>query len=177
MVKLRILQLHSNFIEYEVIEKEVAIAEEYEEKKQRLEELAVLFTCIEEGDDEDVARRAMEETKSSLEKLKVNRILIYPYAHLSNRLAKPTTALRVVKTMEEHAKEVGIETYRTPFGWCKQFSISIKGHPLAEQFRLVLPGEVEEKIPGSSHRTERLLRRAGRIRESHCLRHSDTQPR
>ena len=145
MVKLRILQLHSNFIEYEVIEKEVAIAEEYEKEKQRLEELAVLFTCIEEGDDEDVARRAIKETKSSLDKLKVNRILIYPYAHLSNALAKPADALKIIKAMEKRAKEMGIETYRTPFGWCKKFSISIKGHPLAEQLRVILPGEIEEK--------------------------------
>lgn len=145
MVKLRILQLHSNFIEYEVIEKEVAIAEEYEKEKQRLEELAVLFTCIEEGDDEDVAKRAIKETKSSLDKLKVNRILIYPYAHLSNTLAKPADALKIIKALERRAKEMGIETYRTPFGWCKKFSISIKGHPLAEQLRVVLPGEIEEK--------------------------------
>ena len=145
MVKLRILQLHSNFIEYEVIEKEVAIAEEYEKEKQRLEELAVLFTCIEEGDDEDVARRAIKETKSSLDKLKVNRILIYPYAHLSNALAKPADALKIIKALERRAKEMGIETYRTPFGWCKKFSVSIKGHPLAEQLRVVLPSEIEEK--------------------------------
>ena len=145
MVKLRILQLHSNFIEYEVIEKEVAIAEEYEKEKQRLEELAVLFTCIEEGDDEDVAKRAIKETKSSLDKLKVNRILIYPYAHLSNTLAKPADALKIIKAMEKRAKEMGIETYRTPFGWCKKFSISIKGHPLAEQLRVVLPGEIKEE--------------------------------
>ena len=145
MVKLRILQLHSNFIEYEVIEKEVAIAEEYEKEKQRLEELAVLFTCIEEGDDEDVAKRAIKETKVSLDKLKVNRILIYPYAHLSNALAKPADALKIIKAMEKRAKEMGIETYRTPFGWCKKFSISIKGHPLAEQLRVVLPGEIKEE--------------------------------
>jgi len=146
MVKLRILQLHSNFIEYEVIEKEVAIAEEYEKEKQRLEELAVLFTCIEEGDDEDVARKAIEETKLSLDKLKVNRILIYPYAHLSNALAKPADALKIIKAMEKRAKEMGIETYRTPFGWCKKFSISIKGHPLAEQLRVVSPGEIGEEV-------------------------------
>jgi len=158
MVKLRILQLHSNFIEYEVIKKEVAIAEECEKKKQRLEELAVLFTCVEEGDDETVARRAIEETKSSLEKLKVNRVLIYPYAHLSNVLAKPADALKVIKAMERRAKEIGIETFRTPFGWNKQFTISIKGHPLAEQFRMVSLGEVEERetVPEALKAEEKL---------------------
>ena len=142
---LRILQLHSNFIEYEPIKKEIATAEKCEKKRQRLEELVVLFTCVEDGDDEAVARKAVEEVKSSLQQLKVNRVLIYPYAHLSSNLAKPTTALKVVKAMEKYAKEAGIETYRTPFGWCKQFSISIKGHPLAEQSKVVVPTEVEEK--------------------------------
>jgi len=142
---LRILQLHSNFIEYKPVKKEAAIAEECEKKKHRLEELIVLFTCVEQGDDETAAKKAIEEIKSSLEKMKVNRILIYPYAHLSNNLANPITALRIVKAMEKHAKEVGVETYRTPFGWCKQFSISIKGHPLAEQAKIILPGELKEE--------------------------------
>jgi len=142
---LRILQLHSNFIEYKPVKKEATIAEECEKKKHRLEELVVLFTCVEQGDDEVVAKKAVEEIKSSLEKMKVNRILIYPYAHLSNNLANPTTALRIVKAMEKHAKEVDIETYRTPFGWCKQFSISVKGHPLAEQAKIILPGELKEE--------------------------------
>ncbi len=155
---MRILQLHSNFIEYEVIEKEVAIAEEYEKEKQRFEELAVLFTCIEKGDDKDVAKRAIEETKSSLDKLKVNRILIYPYAHLSNTLAKPADALKIIKAMEKRAREMGIETYRTPFGWCKKFSISIKGHPLAEQLRVVLPGEIEEEIVPEALKAEEKIK-------------------
>ncbi len=142
---LRILQLHSNFIEYEPIKKEIATAEKCEKKKKRLEELVVLFTCVEDGDDEAVARKAVEEVRSSLQQLKVNRVLIYPYAHLSSNLAKPTNALKVVKAVEKYAKETGIETYRTPFGWCKQFSISIKGHPLAEQSKAILPSELKEK--------------------------------
>jgi len=145
---LRILQLHSNFIEYEPIKKEIATAEKCEKERKRLEDLVVLFTCVEEGDDEATARKAVEEVKSYLQQLKVNKVLIYPYAHLSSNLAKPTTALKVVKAMEKYANETGIETYRTPFGWCKQFSISIKGHPLAEQSKAILPSELkEEKKP------------------------------
>lgn len=142
---MRILQLHSNFIEYKPIKREVKLAEECDEKERRLEELVVLFTCVEEGDDAAVAKRAMEEVKSSLKKLKVNRILIYPYAHLSNKLAKAAQALKVIKAMENHSKELGIETYRTPFGWCKQFAISIKGHPLAEQSKTITPSELKEE--------------------------------
>jgi len=49
--------------------------------------------------------------------------------------------------MEKHARDSGLETHRTPFGWNKQFTISIKGHPLAEQSRTFLPSEAtEEKV-------------------------------
>jgi threonyl-tRNA synthetase len=155
---LRILQLHSNFIEYEVVEKEIELAEEPEKKKERLEELVVLFTAVEEGDDADVARKAMESTKASLDKLKVNRILIYPYAHLSNNLAKPADALKVLNEMKEIAKELGLETYWTPFGWCKKFSISIKGHPLAEHLRIVTSDSAEEEAVCEALKAEEKLK-------------------
>jgi len=142
---MRILQLHSNFIEYKPIQKEITMAEEAEKKETHLEEIVVLFTAVEEGDNITVAKKAIGEVQAFLEKLKVNRILIYPYAHLSSNLAKPTEALKVVKAMEAHAKEKGIETYRAPFGWNKQFTVSIKGHPLAEQSRVILPAKIKEE--------------------------------
>jgi threonyl-tRNA synthetase len=133
---MRILQLHSDFIEYEPIEKEIVEAEDAERKIIRLNELVVLFIAIEDGDTETIAREAVAEIHASLISLGVSRILIYPYAHLSSTLAKPAMALKILKVIEKHAKALGLETYRTPFGWCKRFSISVKGHPLAEQSRV-----------------------------------------
>ncbi len=141
---MRILQLHSNFIVYKPVEKEIAQAEETEKKEKRLDELIVLFTAVEEGDNSAVAQKAIDEVQAFLEKLGINRILIYPYAHLSSRLAKPSEALKIVKSMESYAREKGIETHRAPFGWNKQFAISVKGHPLAEQSRAILPVGTKE---------------------------------
>jgi threonyl-tRNA synthetase len=158
---MRILQLHSNYIEYKPIQKEIATAEEADKEVKRLEEIVVLFTAVEEGDDETVARKAIDEVKTFLEKLKVNRVLIYPYAHLSSNLAKPSEALKVVRAMETYAKKEGIETYRAPFGWNKQFTISIKGHPLAEQSRVILPTKAEkeeaEKVSEALKAEEKLV--------------------
>jgi threonyl-tRNA synthetase len=142
---MRMLQLHSNFIIYKPVEKEIAQAEETEKKEKRLDELIVLFTAVEEGDDLSVAQKAIDEVQAFLEKLGVNRILIYPYAHLSSRLASPSVALKIIKRMESYASEKGIETHRAPFGWNKQFAISVKGHPLAEQSRVILPAKTTEK--------------------------------
>ncbi len=142
---MRILQLHSNFIVFKAVQKEIKLAEEAEKKEKRIEEVVVLFTAVEEGDDLAVAQKAVDEVQTFLEKLKVNKILIYPYAHLSSSLASPSEALEVIKAMESYATQKGIQTHRAPFGWNKQFTISIKGHPLAEQSRVYVHAEEEEK--------------------------------
>ena len=141
---MRILQLHSNFIVFKPIEKEIDIAEEAEKLEKRIEEVVVLFTAIEEGDNSAVAQKAINDVRAFLGKLKVNRILIYPFAHLSSNLSQPSDALKTIKAMETYAKDKGIETYSAPFGWNKQFTISIKGHPLAEQARSYTPEMVSQ---------------------------------
>ena len=113
---MRILQLHSDLIQYRPVQKEIAIAEDAEKKEVNLREIVVLFTAVEKGDNDRVAQRAVDEIQSFLKKQKLNRILIYPYAHLSNNLARPLEALRIVKLMEKFAKKKTIETFRAPFG-------------------------------------------------------------
>ncbi|MBT0158848.1 threonine--tRNA ligase [Candidatus Bathyarchaeota archaeon A05DMB-2] len=140
---MRILQLHSNYIVYKPVEKEIDIAEEAEKKENRVEEVVVLFAAIEEGDTSASAQKAIDDTRAFLGKQKVNRILIYPFAHLSSNLSKPSEALKLIREMEAYAKTKGIETYRAPFGWNKQFTISIKAHPLAEQSRFYAPMTAE----------------------------------
>ncbi len=142
---MRILQLHADYIEYKPVQKEIAAAEEAEKTATRLDEVVVLFSAVEKGDTDETAIKAVDEVHDFLGKLKVNRILIYPYAHLSSDLASPSQALAVLKRMESAAKEKGIETYRAPFGWNKQFTIAVKGHPLAEQSRAIQVSTVEEK--------------------------------
>ena len=90
---MRILQQHLDFIEYEPKEKEIASAEEAEKKRYHYDEIVVLFTSVEQGDDDEIAKKAIEGTKQFLGKLKVNRVIIYPYAHLSQNLARPKDAL------------------------------------------------------------------------------------
>ena len=162
---MRILQLHSDFIEYKPVKKEVKIAEECEKKTQRYEDIVVLFTSVEKEDNEETVEKAVHEVAEALKKLGANRILIYPYAHLSSQLAPPRKALKLLRKMEEQAKKLGIETFRTPFGWCKQFSLSIKGHPLAEQLRVITAEkmvekekikEEEEKVPEALKAEEKL---------------------
>ena len=142
---MRILQTHSDWIEYEPVQKEIPQAEEVEKKVYKLNDVLVIFTAIEAGDDENVGKKAIDEIKEFLKNLKSNRILIYPFVHLSSNPARPSDALKVLKAMETHAKELKIETFRAPFGWNKRITNAVKGHPLAEQSKSFVAGEVKEE--------------------------------
>jgi threonyl-tRNA synthetase len=135
---MRLLQLHSDFVAYQPIAKEVREAEEnVSRSKVRLEELVVSLVAIENGDNENLATIAVNEIESYLAKLKSNRLLIYPYAHLTSDLAPAERALKVITSIEKVAKERTLEVYRAPFGWTKAFEIKVKGHPLAENYKII----------------------------------------
>ncbi|MEO9308998.1 MAG: threonine--tRNA ligase [Nitrososphaera sp.] len=132
---MRILQLHCDSIEYTPTKKEIKSAEEIIPSTKRIDEVVVAFIAIEEGDDSDVAKKAISEIKASMGKIGCKRLLLYPYAHLSSNLASPTLALNLLKEMESLASE--FEVSRAPFGWTKSYSIKVKGHPLAESSKVI----------------------------------------
>ncbi|HEX9845449.1 MAG TPA: threonine--tRNA ligase [Candidatus Nitrosotenuis sp.] len=137
---MRILQLHCDSIEFTPTKKEIKSAEEIEPATKRFEEIVVAFVAIEDGDDSEIAKKAIAEIKSSMEKVGCNKLLLYPYAHLSSNLASPGTALNLLKEMESLAN---CEVSHAPFGWTKSYNIKVKGHPLAESSKTITKGEHE----------------------------------
>lgn len=135
---MRLLQLHSDFVEYQPVAKEIKEAEEnVSTSKVRLEEVVVTFVAVENGDDENLARAAVNEIGNYLATVKGKRLLIYPYAHLTSDLASAEHALKVITSIEKFAKERWVDVHRAPFGWTKALEIKVKGHPLAENYKIV----------------------------------------
>ena len=133
---MRILQLHCDSIEYTPTKKEIKSAEDIENPQtQRLEELVVVFVAIEDGDDSSVAQNAISQIKESMQKIGCKKLLLYPYAHLSSNLAKPSVAISLLKEMESSSSE--LEVSHSPFGWTKSYKLQVKGHPLAESSKVV----------------------------------------
>jgi threonyl-tRNA synthetase len=125
-------------MEYEPIEEELNDAEKNILKsKIRLERLIVVFVSVEKGDNKTTIEKAIEEIKSYSENLKVNRLLIYPYSHLSSHLASPKYAFDIIRELETKSRKIINEVNRAPFGWTKSFNIKVKGHPLAENFKVI----------------------------------------
>jgi len=155
---MKILQLHVDYVEYEPIKPESAIYEKAEKKPHRIEEALLLLTCVEKGDTVEVAEEAIREASEAMRSLRIPRLVIYPYAHLSTELAPPSDALKILKAMREKAEDLGLEAHSAPFGWNKRLAISVKGHPLAEQLRSYKAGEIEKaRTKGGEEVPEALL--------------------
>jgi threonyl-tRNA synthetase len=136
---MRVLQLHAEFFEYEPVAME--IQEKYADQdvpreKVRLHDLVVILVAVEEGDELAIVKFAAQDIKQYMRRIKNNKLLIYPYSHLSSNLASPHHALEIMDLMKEETMKEDIVVRRAPFGWTKSFSVKVKGHPLAENFRI-----------------------------------------
>ncbi|MEM2943147.1 MAG: threonine--tRNA ligase [Methanomassiliicoccales archaeon] len=152
---MRLLYIHADYMEYET-RKPTAIAEEVNDidKRRRLEEVLVSFIAVEnqdEGKVEEIANQAANDISETAARVGAQRILLYPYAHLSSELSDPETGVSTLRRLQEILRERGLETYRAPFGWYKSFKISCKGHPLSELSRHIVAGE-EKTAPKSEER-------------------------
>ena len=135
---MKILLIHSDYIEYEPKER-TKFAEDCDVNRIRVDECLVSFISVERGDSE-VVDRAVEEIEDVARKLNVDKIVVYPYAHLSSNLADPDTAVLILKEIEKKLKN-NFYVQRAPFGWYKSFKISCKGHPLSELSRSIVVEE------------------------------------
>ena len=139
---MRILHLHCDHVEYTPTKKEIPAAEDLQPETVRLSEVLVAFVAVEKGDDDTVASKAVALVRQVMERLGCERLLLYPYAHLSADLAPARIALEVMEKMSGYAGD--LETHRSAFGWTKSYSIQVKGHPLAEGLKIVRSGGQED---------------------------------
>ena len=135
---MRILLLHSDFIEYQPISKEIDSAEEIPStSSKKINDVIVALIAVEKDDDESIIDDVCKELKTYSETIKCDNILVYPYAHLSSDLANPVAAQAIIISVEKKAKGLFSIVNRAPFGWTKSFNVKIKGHPLAEHAKTI----------------------------------------
>jgi threonyl-tRNA synthetase len=137
---VKILLLHSDFIEWEPKKKAIPRAEKVEKKPVKVRDALAVFSSVEKPDKDSpkqVAENAVKEILYVLGQVKARNIVIYPYVHLSQEPSSPETALKVLDSMESQLKKARKRVYRAPFGWYKAFSIKVKGHPLSELSRSI----------------------------------------
>jgi threonyl-tRNA synthetase len=157
---MKTLNLHCDYINFKALKKALKSVDEIA-PNQKLEgeskECLVVMVAVEKGDSKETVPELVESIKKIAEDVKTKNIVLYPYAHLSSNLGKPSTAVEV---LNETAKKLkGFKVIQAPFGYYKSFELKVKGHPLSELSRefVVKGNEVEEAELTEGERS-RLLR-------------------
>jgi len=152
---MKILCLHSDFIEFEAKKKAIKEPEELKNPKERVEDCLVVFMSVEQRDEsnpEAIANETLNHIKDISGQVKANNIVLYPFVHLTNSPGRPKVALEVMDLVEKGLKN--FKVHRSPFGWYKMFNIKVKGHPLSELSREFGPEDRKVKKVKSDEKFE-----------------------
>jgi threonyl-tRNA synthetase len=144
---MKTLNLHVDYIEWQGLKKALKNIEDYPTQdisKKRVEEALVVLTAIEKNDSLEILPEYIKNIKEIAEQVKTKNIVLYPYAHLSSNLGKPSVAIEILEKAEKELKKQGFQVSRAPFGYYKSFELKVKGHPLSELSReIIIEGNEE----------------------------------
>src|SRR3989344_4568844 len=153
---MKILLLHCDYIKFKPLKKAVKQGadelSEDDKKGMEIRDPLVVLTAVEQGDNDSTVRELVEDVKKTAKDVNAKRIVIYPYAHLSSKLAPPDSAREYLSEAKNVLAKEGFEVYRAPFGYYKEFELKCKGHPLSELSRSFGPlaeGKVVSADAGS----------------------------
>ena len=135
---MRMLCWHVNSIKWKPVKEIKAISEPAEEGKwSEVKDCIACLTAFEKRDEEnsEIISQAVGGIKEVTGQVKVLRVVLYPYAHLSNELSSAGFAKEKLNELKTALEKEGFEVHKSPFGWYKEFIVHCKGHPLAEANR------------------------------------------
>jgi len=136
---MKILLLHVDYIKFKPLKKALKNVEalsEKEKEEKTVEEALVVLTAVEKSDKDSkkVVEELVKNIKDVAKQVNAEKIVLYPYAHLSSELAAPELATRVLNEAEKELKK-DFSVIKAPFGYYKEFELKVKGHPLSELSR------------------------------------------
>ena len=129
---MKILTLHCDYIKFKPLTKAIQKADELSDKNQvEVKEPLVVLIAVETGDAEAQVNQLTEAVEKTANEVKAKNIVLYPYAHLSSKLAKPEHAQSILQEAEKRLSKK-FKVTKAPFGYYKEFELKVKGHPLSE---------------------------------------------
>jgi len=140
---MRMLILHVDYFSCTITERgRSKVVEDFDprSKVNRVDEALLVLTSVEKKDEsnpEGVSEKAVEEVTKLAQQLKVNTIVLHPFAHLFGELSKPEIAVKTLALTGEGLVKHGFKVIRTPFGWFNTLELRAKGHPLSRVARIV----------------------------------------
>ena len=166
---MKTLNLHVDYIEFQSLKKALKSMSDLSEKDKapkKIQEALVVFIAVEKTDSnvEGVVKKLVENTKDIAGQVKVENIVLYPYAHLSSNLGSPELAIKILEEAQKALEKQKFNVSRAPFGYYKSFEMKVKGHPLSELSREIIVEGDENVEENTSH--ELLLKKMSKIKMS-----------
>lgn len=129
---MKILTLHCDYIRFKPLKKALKNPENIKDDSEKeVKECLVVLTAVESGDGEKELNEMIDAVKKTASEVKSERLVLYPYAHLSSNLSAPEKALEFLEKAH-NILEKDYKVVRAPFGYYKTFELKCKGHPLSE---------------------------------------------
>ena len=118
------------------------IVENYDpnSKTTQVDEALIILASVEKQDEHspgNISKKTADEIAKLARQLKVNTIVLHPFAHLFADLSRPDIAVETLKLTEEELVQRSFKVIRTPFGWFNTLELKAKGHPLSRVARKV----------------------------------------
>ena len=166
---MKILSLHCDYIKYKPLKKALREPEELSERRQgeiKVENPLVLMIAVEKKDESNpnIIEELVDQAKDLAKQVKAEKLVLYPYAHLSPSLSKPNFALKTLEEAEKRLKKDFKVIERAPFGYYKEFELKVKGHPLSELSRDIHfeADNIERSSIKETYNHKQLLRELGK---------------
>lgn len=134
---MKMLLFDTEYFWYDTFSKTLASVEDAE-KKEKIENTAVVFIHVELEDEErkdKVVKNAVKNFKWYLNKVNKEKIVLHSFAHLSSSVSSPEFAAEIISEIKGKLENKGIEVHTTPFGYFSEFSIHVRGESLAKVFK------------------------------------------
>jgi threonyl-tRNA synthetase len=139
---MKVLLIHCDYFSFAITEKTKFAEMEDVCKSCGIRDALVVFTTVEKRDEENVegvVEKGIKEVITGAKRIGANKLVVYPFVHLSSETAKPEIAKTIIDKFHKKLAGAGYEVVKAPFGWEKVFSLTSKGHPLSESFKTVAP--------------------------------------
>jgi threonyl-tRNA synthetase len=157
---MKTLNLHVDYIKFKPLKKAINKIEnlsEEDKKEKEMKDALVVLIAVEKSDTKNIdesVKKLIENIEDIAKQVNAKNIVLYPYAHLSNNLASPETAPKVLEKAEEKLKGK-FNVLKAPFGYYKEFELKVKGHPLSELSREI---KIETENKQEEYDPKKLLR-------------------
>ncbi|MCP8312298.1 MAG: hypothetical protein L6N95_03100 [Candidatus Methylarchaceae archaeon HK01B] len=140
---MKILFIHCNYFSYLTTQR-TKVAEDIPNgcKSCAFKDALVVFITAERFDEKNpqkVVDMGIKEIVKVSKKVGANSVVLFPFVHLSDEISNAETGLEIIKSLYENLSSLNYTVDKAPFGWEKVFSMTSKGHPLAELSRTIRP--------------------------------------